>query len=105
MLASMIFDPPGGIIFDSIINDPQHYMDNQIDVQCFSKMNMDTIKNIAQQTLRNSVLQMDNSTYSTWESNQIPPTSTYKSGGTGIATFGSHAGQIKEVGNDPLVGL
>ena len=91
-----------GIHLDTIKDKIQHALDLHINVQCFSKINLDTSKNIEQQTLQNSVWQIDNSVRSTWRSSQILSIATYNQGGIGMATFGAHAGRIKESGNDAL---
>ena len=45
---------------------------------------------------------MDPNARSIWGSSEIPSANDYKPGGTGIATFGAIAGNIKESGYDEM---
>ena len=79
----------------------QHVLDLQIDVQCFSEVNLASNKNHIQQHLRQAVRKMDPRGRSKWGSSTMSSATVYKPCGTGIVSFGDHSGRIKEIGNDP----
>ena len=93
---------PCGIRLDEITDQLQHALDLNIDIQCYSKINLDTTKFHLLQQLQLKVTKIDSQARSTWSSSKITATRNYKPGGNGIITFGGHAGRIKASGTDPL---
>ena len=93
---------PCGLRLDEITNQLQHALDLDIDIQCYSEINLDTTKTHLLQQLQEQVTQIDTQARSTWSSSKITTTRNYKPGGTGIITFGGHAGRIKSSGTDAL---
>ena len=92
---------PGDIQLQDIKITLQHVIDQQIDIQCFSEVNLDTNKNHIQHTIQQTVMKMGNKGRSPWGSSKIPAVESYKPGGTGIASFGDHAGRIKAIEKYP----
>ena len=80
----------------------QHAKDLDIDIQCYSENNLDTLKGHVKQKMFEDVRAIDNEAKAIWGSGTIPTESVFKSGGTGIITFGKTAGRVKEQGADEL---
>ena len=93
---------PCGIRLDEITEQLQHALDLDIDIQCYSEINLDTTKSHLLQQLQENVTKIDPQARSTWCSSKITTTRNYKPGGNGIITFGGHAGRIKTSGTDLL---
>ena len=92
----------GGLQLNNIKSTLQHAMDLQIDIQCYSENNLDTLKGHVQQRLYDDVQAMDQKAKAIWNSGTVPTESEFKPGGTSIITFGKTAGRVKEQGTDPL---
>ena len=93
---------PCRIRLDKVKDQLQHALDLNIDIQCYSEINLDTTKPHLLQQLQEKVTKIDSQARSTWSSSKITSTKNYKPGGNGIVTFGRHAGRIKASGTDPL---
>ena len=92
----------GGMQLNNVRSTIQHAMDLDIDIQCFSENNLDTLKGHVQQKMFEDVRALDKDAKATWGSGNIPTESVFKPGGTGIVTFGKTGGRVKEQGADDL---
>ena len=92
----------GGITTNQIQSKLQHALDLDITIQAYSEVNLDTTKPEIREKLEQTTRKMDQNSRSTWGSSKILSANDYKPDGTGIVTFGSIAGNIKQSGNDKL---
>ena len=88
----------GGLRLNNIKSTLQHALDLEIDIKCYSKNNIDTLKGHVQQRLNDNVQAMDQQAKAIWNSGTIPTESEFKPGGTSVITFGKTAGRVKEQG-------
>ena len=93
---------PRGIRRDQISNTIQHSRDREIDIQCFSEVNLDTTKSPIKSSLAYGLRQVDFHATADWSSSTITAKNSFKAGGTGIVTFGTSTNRIKYRGQDTL---
>ena len=92
----------GGLRLNNIKSTLQHALDLEIDIQCYSENNIDTLQGDVQQRLYDYVQAMDQQAKAIWNSGTIPMESEFKPGGTSAITFSKTVGRVKEQGKDPL---
>ena len=93
---------PGGIKTNDIQSKLQHALDLDITIQAYSEVNLDTTKPEIREKLEQVTRKIDPNARSIWGSSKIPSENDYKLGGTGIASFGAIAGNIKQSGNNEM---
>ncbi len=78
----------------------QYCASENIDIQCFVETNENMVDHRHRKKFNEAVRQFDRSAKDVWANTDIQMQSTYKPGGTGMVSFQSVAGRIKECGTD-----
>ena len=76
--------------------------EEEIDIQCFSEINVDVTKLSIKKKYHDTICGFDQRAKDIWGNSYLNMTSDYKPGGTGIVTFGSVSGRIKKAGYDKM---
>jgi hypothetical protein len=80
----------------------QQSLDLSIDIQGYSEVNRDFLKQSQRQAFQEATTRMDRHSRAIWGTSQVIVEGDYKPGGTALITFGKTAGRVKECGRDPL---
>ena len=76
--------------------------EEEIDIQCFSEINVDVTKLSIKKKYHDTIRGFDQRAKDIWGNSYLNMTSDYKPGGTGIVTFGSVSGRVKKAGYDKM---
>ena len=101
MIQISIFNPYG-LQPEQLSLQLQMCVEDEIDIQCYNKINCDVTKSRYQQKYTDVVNQYDHKAQPVWGNNYLPMDSDWKPGGTGIVLFGSVSGRIKKNGVNSL---
>jgi hypothetical protein len=93
---------PNGINANQVQSILQQSLDLSIDIQGYSEVNRDFLKQHQRQAFQEATTRMDRNSKAIWGTSQVIVEGNYKPGGTVLLTFGKTAGQVKECGSDPL---
>jgi hypothetical protein len=93
---------PNGIKANQLERQLQHSKDLDIDIQCYSEINVNVLRTDQCQKFYEGCKKMDKSSRSVWGTSQLLADSEYKPGGTAIISTGKTAGQVKKSGSDKL---
>jgi hypothetical protein len=93
---------PNGIKACQLESQLQHSKDLDIDIQCYSEVNVNVLRTDQRQKFHEGCKRIDKSSRSIWGTSQIPADSDYKPGGTAIISKGKIAGRVKKCGRDNL---
>ena len=93
---------PNGINIKNSKSQLQHSIDMEIDIQCYSEVNLNFLKSSARCDFQEAVSSMDKNTKVTWSTSDVPCDSDFKPGGTCIINRGSTKSRIKSFGSDSL---
>ena len=91
---------PNGINIQNIKPQLQHSMDMEIDIQCYSEVNVNLLKSGICRDFQEAVSSMDKNTKITCSTSDVPCDSDFKPGGTCIINRGSTKSRIKSFGSD-----
>ena len=70
-----------GIRLDNVSQNFQFALDADIDIQCYSEINLDTMQRPVKQALKDGLASNDTKGTATWSSSNIPSTNSFKLGG------------------------
>jgi hypothetical protein len=93
---------PNGIKACQLESQLQHSKDLDIDIQCYSEINVNILRTDQRQKFHEGCKRIDKSSRSIWGTSQLPADSDYKPGGTAIISTGKIAGRVKKNGSDKL---
>ena len=95
---------PNGIKANQLKNHLQHSIDQQVDIQCYSEVNVDFLQTQQRQQFYEKTKAMDRQARSVWGTSQVvvDNKSTFKPGGTAIVSMGKSAGRVKKSGIDAM---
>ena len=93
---------PNGIRAGNLQSHLQHSKDLDIDIQGYSEVNTNFMRNKTAQAFYELPKRIDPTSRSTWCSSNYEVQSEFKPGGTGIIASGSPASRLKETRKDPL---
>ena len=93
---------PNGINLNQVQSTLQQSLDLSIDVQGYSEVNTDFLKQNQHQGFKDATSKIDNHAKAVWGTSQVIVEGEYKPGGTALVTFGKTAGRVKESGTDPM---
>ena len=77
-------------------------MDQDIDIQCYSETNLNTLDPSVRKSLFDKTTKMDRTSKGVWSSSDVPKIGYFKPGGTSIVTRGKSSSRVKETGTDNL---
>jgi exonuclease III len=93
---------PNGINTNQVHSILQQSLDLSIDIQGYSEVSRDFLKQSQCQPFQEATTRMDRHSKSIWGTSQVIVEGDYKPGGTALITFGKTARRVKERGSDPL---
>ena len=93
---------PNGINIKNSKSQLQHSMDMEVDIQCYSEVNLNFLKSSTRRDFQEAVSSMDKNTKVTWSTSNVLCDSDFKPGGTCILNRGSTKSRIKSFGSDSL---
>ena len=77
-------------------------MDQDIDIQCYSETNLNTLDPSVCKSLFDKTNKMDRTSKGIWSSSDVPKDGYFKPGGTSIVTRSKTSSQVKESGTENL---
>ena len=93
---------PNRIRFNSIDTTLQLSLDLDIDIRCYSEINLDKQQRVICQKIKKSVQQADCNSKSTWSSSQVPAVKHFKPGGTVIDPYDKLSSKVKTMGSNSM---
>jgi hypothetical protein len=95
---------PNGIKAHQLKSHLQNSMDLQVDIQCYSEVNIDFLQTQQRQRFYENTKSMDRQARSVWGTSQVvvENESAFKPGGTAIIAMGKTAGRVKKSGIDSM---
>ena len=93
---------PNGTTPSTVQDTIQHALESQIDLQCYSEVNLDTMQPDNRIALQENTNKMDPAAKSVWGTSTLPSLSNFKPGGTAVVAFSRLSSRVKKTGLDPL---